>query len=323
MPGVREVTQSNSLPLNGNTWRWLVRTKPEAKQGELDNVSVFMATPGFIRTTGLELMEGRDFPVAAYRSYDPFKGDAPPSDVIVSAAFARKAWPGEDPLGKPLYMGKPGQSPAHVIGVVRHLLNAGLDPQYGNEFNIMLPTTTVPGGLYVIRTTTPQARDGVLRDAPKVLDRVDNQRIITAIHTLSDTVHDYFHDDRALIWLLLAVIGGLLALTALGVVGLSSFWVQQRVRQIGIRRAIGATRRDIVVYFLGENLLIVTLGIVLGSGAAVLLNLWLMAHYELPRMPLSVLPIGAVVLWLIGQAAALGPALRAAAVPPVVATRAG
>ena len=169
--------------------------------------------------------------------------------------------------------------------------------------------------------TAPDARDATLRDLPKVLDGVDDQRIITASKTLSESIDEHFHDDRALIWLLLAVIGCLLALTALGVVGLSSFWVQQRTRQIGIRRAIGATRRDILVYFQTENLLIVTGGIVLGSLGAVGLNLWLMAHYELPRMSLAVLPVGALVLWLIGQLAVLGPALRASRVPPVVATR--
>jgi putative ABC transport system permease protein len=207
-----------------------------------------------------------------------------------------------------------------VIGVVAHLLNPGLDKYSDNESNLLMPVTSVQGGMYVLRTA-PDARDATLRDLTKVLDGVDDQRIITASKTLSETIDEHFHDDRALIWLLLAVISSLLALTALGVVGLSSFWVQQRTRQIGIRRAIGATRRDILVYFQTENLLIVTAGIVLGSFGAVALNLWLMAHYELPRMSLAVLPIGALVLWLIGQLAALGPALRAARVPPVVATR--
>ena len=124
-----------------------------------------------------------------------------------------------------------------------------------------------------------------------------------------------------MVWLLLVVTGCLLALTALGVVGLSSFWVQQRRRQIGIRRAIGATRADILRYFQIENLLIVSLGIGFGSVSAVGLNLWLMRHYELAHMPLVWLASGAIVLWLLGQLAVLGPALRAAAVPPMVATR--
>jgi putative ABC transport system permease protein len=131
----------------------------------------------------------------------------------------------------------------------------------------------------------------------------------------------YFASDRAMAGLLVGVIAALLLVTALGVVGLASFWVQQRRRQIGIRRAIGATRGDILRYFQTENFLIVSGGIALGMLLAYALNLVLMQHYELPRLPLYYLPIGALVLWGLGQLAVLGPALRAAAVPPVVATR--
>ncbi len=125
-----------------------------------------------------------------------------------------------------------------------------------------------------------------------------------------------------MIGLLLAAAIGLLFVTALGIAGLASFWVQQRRRSIGIRRAIGATRGDIFRYVQTENFLIVSGGIVLGMLLAYALNLLLMSHYELPRLPFLYLPAGAVLLWLLGQGAVLGPALRAAAVPPVVATRA-
>jgi putative ABC transport system permease protein len=113
----------------------------------------------------------------------------------------------------------------------------------------------------------------------------------------------------------------MLLVTALGIAGLANFWVQQRRRSIGIRRAIGATRGDILRYFQIENFLIVSGGIVLGMALAFGLNLLLMQHYELPRLPVHYLPIGALTLWGLGQLAVLGPALRAAAVPPVVATR--
>ena len=113
----------------------------------------------------------------------------------------------------------------------------------------------------------------------------------------------------------------LLLATAGGVVGLSSFWVSQRRRQIGVRRALGATRGDILRYFQTENFLIVSGGVVLGSVLGVLANLALMRQYELPRMPPGLLLLGAVLLWLLGQLAVLGPARRAAAVSPVEATR--
>ena len=121
--------------------------------------------------------------------------------------------------------------------------------------------------------------------------------------------------------MLVGVIVALLLVTALGIVGLASFWVQQRRRQIGIRRALGATRGDILRYFQTENFLIVTRRHRAGHGAGVRAQPAADEHYELPRLPLYYLPIGALVLWVLGQLAVLGPALRAAAVPPVVATR--
>jgi len=113
----------------------------------------------------------------------------------------------------------------------------------------------------------------------------------------------------------------LLLATAGGIVGLSSFWVGQRRRSIGVRRALGATRGDILRYFQAENFLIVSGGIALGTLLGVAANLSLMTYWELPRMPLWLLGIGAVLLWLLGQLAVLGPARRAAAVAPVEATR--
>src|SRR5690606_237269 len=162
--------------------------------------------------------------------YDIFSGDPPPTATIISRALAERLWPGENPLGKPVYMGPHGKYVTHVVGVVAHLLNPSINKPGDAEMNMLLPVRSVDGGRYVLRTD-PGARDSVLRDIPKVLDRVDDARVITDNHSYADTVREYFRNDRAMIWLLLTVIGCLLALTALGVVGLSSFWVQQRTHQ--------------------------------------------------------------------------------------------
>jgi len=132
---------------------------------------------------------------------------------------------------------------------------------------------------------------------------------------------DFYSRDRAVIWLLVSVCVALLAVTAFGIVGLASFWVQQRTRQIGIRRALGATRRQVVAYFQTENLLLSAAGIVLGMLLAYAGNQVLMHYFETDRLPLLYLPLGAIALFALGQAAVIGPALRAASVPPIVATR--
>jgi putative ABC transport system permease protein len=112
-----------------------------------------------------------------------------------------------------------------------------------------------------------------------------------------------------------------LAITAAGIVGLTSFWVGQRRKQIGVRRALGATRRDILGYFLTENLLICAGGVAVGALLAVGLNLWMVTQFELSRVPLAYVAVGVVALLALGQAAVRAPALRAARGSPVDATR--
>src|SRR4029079_15503843 len=114
----------------------------------------------------------------------------------------------------------------------------------------------------------------------------------------------------------------LLSITALGIVGMASFWVTQRTKQIGTRRALGATRGSILRYFLTENFLITTGGLVLGAFLSYGLSLWLMSHVQDAQLlPWHYLPIGFVCLWLLGQLAVLGPATRASRVLPAIATR--
>jgi putative ABC transport system permease protein len=97
--------------------------------------------------------------------------------------------------------------------------------------------------------------------------------------------------------------------------------VQRRTRQIGIQRALGARRSQVLRYFMVENLLIAGGGVILGMVLAYLANGLLMRYYELPRLPWNYLPVGGALVLLLGQLAVLGPATRAAAVPPIVATR--
>ncbi|MGE8218150.1 MAG: ABC transporter permease [Stenotrophomonas acidaminiphila] len=110
-------------------------------------------------------------------------------------------------------------------------------------------------------------------------------------------------------------------ITLIGIASLSGYWIQQRTRQIGIRRALGATRGQILRHFLAENLVLVGVGLALGLLLALGINQWLMQHYELARLPLPYLPAAAVLLLALGQLAVAGPAHRAAGLPPASAAR--
>ncbi|MEG0186919.1 MAG: FtsX-like permease family protein, partial [Stenotrophomonas sp.] len=126
---------------------------------------------------------------------------------------------------------------------------------------------------------------------------------------------------RAAVWLLLTVNLVVATITLIGIASLSGYWIQQRTRQIGIRRALGATRSQVMRQFLAENLLLTAAGLLIGLLLALLINQWLMQHYELPRLPWAYLLVAGGLMLLLGQAAVAAPARRAARLPPASATR--
>ena len=132
---------------------------------------------------------------------------------------------------------------------------------------------------------------------------------------------DIYRNDRAISWMLIAVTVLLLLVTASGIVGMATLWVNQRRKQIGVRRALGARRLDVLRYFITENFIITTGGVVAGLVLAVALNQLLVSQLELSKLPIGYLATGSVVLWLIGVLAVYGPAWRASNISPAIATR--
>ena len=319
IPGVRSVAAvSYALPLNREDTYGLVCTTATLSLHSKDcQISSFYdGTPHLVDTLGLHLIAGRDFLPDEYATKDH------PLAAIISHTLADRLFPGQNALGRMIYMGR-GPNALRVVGIVATLLRPGLHGP--GESQLSLITSQLPDSnseAYVLRSR-PEDRERVLKAATKALFATDPTRIIEPKYarTYEEIRAAYFQRDTTMIGLFIASALGLLFVTALGIVGLANFWVQQRRRSIGIRRAVGATRRDILRYFQTENLLIVTTGVVLGMALAVTLNLELMKHYELPRLPLWYLPIGALLLEVLGQAAVLLPARRAARVAPVEAIR--
>jgi putative ABC transport system permease protein len=112
-----------------------------------------------------------------------------------------------------------------------------------------------------------------------------------------------------------------LLVTVVGIVGLAAFTVATRTKQLGTRRAIGATKFHILRYFLVENFLITSTGALIGCALALAGGIELSILYRMPRLPLLYLVGGVVALWLVGLLAVWLPARRAAAISPAVATR--
>ena len=114
--------------------------------------------------------------------------------------------------------------------------------------------------------------------------------------------------------------GLVLVFSALGIFGLATFNVNNRTRQIGTRRAVGARKLDIVRYFMTENWMVTTAGVVVGCILALAAGFWLSNQYQMPRLDLYYLVGGVLGLWAVGQLAAWQPSLRAAKVSPAMAT---
>jgi len=179
------------------------------------------------------------------------------------------------------------------------------------------------GIYYIVRARPGQLADA-MREAPKALFAQSRLRIIDPKDGVQDYAtirHKVYDRDRGMAILMGIICTVLLAITAAGIVGLTSFWVGQRRKQIGVRRALGARQRDILAYFLTENFLISTTGVVLGTVLAIAFNLWTVTRFEMSHMSMAYVGIGVVVLLLLGQGAVLAPALRASRVSPVEATR--
>ena len=326
IPGVKDATVLNQVPFVNSSWNSGVRLQQEQQQSTL-NATTYMAEDQFIETLGLTLVAGRDFNADEYREASDLlertteDGNIPAT--IITRSLADKLFPGEDAIGKAFYSW--GDAPIRVVGVVEHLVRpGGMGGPAEREYAMVFPLRPHYnlGGNYVIRTD-PDRRTEVLAAAKAVLQANGADRIIQEENskTFEQLRREYYQAPRAMAWLLGIVCVALLLVTALGIIGLASFWVQQRTKQIGVRRALGATRGQILRYFQTENFLLASIGIALGMLLAFAINQLLMGRYEMARLPLYYLPAGAVLLWTLGQLAVYAPARRAASVPPAVATR--
>jgi putative ABC transport system permease protein len=318
IPGVKYATSTNHVPFDNSSWNSSVSIKPGQQIPSL-NAGMYLGDEQMPETFGLKIVAGRDFLPEEYVDMESLEGDSAIPAMIITRAMAEKLFPGESALGKLSY-DTWGNKPIKIVGVVESLIrpNDNEGPAAA-QYSMLLPIR-VSNGRFAIRTS-PDRRAEVLKAAVAALEKNNRSRIIMDQGTFTDVIDEHYRQDKAMVWLLGAACIALLVVTALGIVGLASFWVQQRTKQIGVRRALGATRGQILRYFQTENFLLATLGIVLGMLGAYGLNQLLMSYYEFPRLPAIYLPIGAVALWVLGQIAVYGPAKRAGAVPPAVATR--
>jgi putative ABC transport system permease protein len=318
-PGVRNAVWTNSLPLLGSGWSEGIRLEPDPKL-ESTSVGLFFADEHGIDTFGVNLIAGRNFEVGEI-AWTDFESDAWPPVTIVTRAMAEELFPDLTPnevLGKTIYVHR--TKPVTIIGVTERM-QAAWSSWSGLERTMLVPWKRPEmGGRFVIRTE-PGYRDEVMPQIEEMLATSGDDRIIRDMRTMEEARHRSYLEDSAMVKLLVFIVIVLTAITGLGIVGLASFSVARRSKQIGTRRALGATRLAILRYFMLENLVISTVGVFGGAIIAIGINIWMVEAFGLERIAWYLIPVAMVTLWLVGQLAVYGPARRARVVPPALATR--
>ncbi|MBW3502323.1 macrolide export ATP-binding/permease protein MacB [Janthinobacterium sp. HH104] len=324
LPGVMSVAQTSQAVLSRSGHS----TSVSAKRGQASasaEVSTYVSPDSLIRTYGLQLVEGRDFRPDEVPEINEDVDESSPKVLILTRAAAQKIWPGETSfVGKTLYQGTGNDDPElRVVGIVERLQTQGAQTKPRGEYSALLPTRLTGGRdllMYAVRAE-PGQRDRLMQEAEQAIRRSSTDRLLVHTDTLEQHRKARYRADQGLSWMLIAVSTLLLLVTASGIVGIASLWVSQRRKQIGVRRALGARRIDILRYFLTENFMITSVGVACGVLLGLGLNQLLVSQLEMARLPPGYLLAGALVFWLLGVGAVYGPAWRAASISPATATR--
>jgi putative ABC transport system permease protein len=321
LPGVVDAFADYSYPMAGGGWGSSVHLKPD-QEAQTTATAIYFADEHGLRTLGTRLIAGRNFRPDEIR--DRAESDSPITSVlIVTKALADRAFPAGDALGKDIYVDS-DDHPERIIGIVDRL--QAFDTHSSGswstiaEHSVLLPYRPVSERSdYLVRVQAGRLA-AVMQVAEQKLFALDGDRILRA-RSMAQVREIAYRGDHGLVVLLVSISIALILVTGFGIVGLTSYWVAQRRRQIGIRRALGASRRDILRYFQTENFLIAAIGAIVGIAFAVALNLWMVREFEMPRMNAGLAVGGAILMLILGQLAVIWPALRAASIPPALATR--
>ncbi|MCM2312623.1 MAG: ABC transporter permease [Steroidobacteraceae bacterium] len=316
LPSVAAATVVNAVPLSGGGSSTSMFTEPDEK-GRRADINYFQVDEHGLETFGVKLAEGRNFDASVVTKPARNSSESP-AEILMTRDAARELFPGESALGKTVYTGT--SQPVRVVGIIDHL--HGSWPGWDKVGNVALfpVISDETYARYMVRAQTGR-RDEAMRVAEEALNKVDNGRVILRVRSLEYVAASTYADDRAMAVYLSVVVALLVGIAALGIFGLAAFNVGTRTKQIGTRRAVGARRRDILAYFMTENWIVTTAGVVAGCVLALLLGYWLSTAFELPRLNLYYLVAGVLVLWIVSLVAALWPARRASMVSPAVATR--
>ena len=318
LPGVVAASALFGIPMSGGGAQSNYGLVPDPDKANIVANYYEMDEQG-VAALGVKLLSGRAFTEQEVQ-FNPNRNhsDFVPS-VIVTQDLGRAFFGDESPLGKTIYDGY-GRASAQVVGVIDNMIGSWVDFDDPSRVIFVPRISSGPVARYAVRAE-PGRRDALIAEIERKLAAEDISRAITSVRPHTYFVRNSYRADTRMVAYLSVIAALMVAITALGIVGLASFHVNVRTKQIGTRRAVGARKVDIIRYFMLENWVLTTGGVIAGAIMAFAFGHWLSAAYALPRLQPIYVAAGIVLLWILGQLAVFVPARRAAAIPPAIATR--
>jgi putative ABC transport system permease protein len=317
LPGVEEVGVINTLPLaKGPTTAFQVEGRPPLTKDKWARCNYRSVSPEYFRAVGVPVLKGRAF--------DAHDNESSPLVIIVNQSLARRDFPDEEPVGRRINTGatRPDGQPLwlEIVGVVGDVRSLELRSEPEPEIYMSYLQDPFAGMSYVVRTSVEP--EGLIPAVREAVRQVDRAQPVTDFREMGELIGEAAAQPR-FNSLLLAIFAGLsLLLAAAGIYGVMSYGVTQRTREIGLRVALGAQRRDVLKLIVARGMGLTLVGV--GAG--------LIASFGLTRLLRSLLfgvsaadPLTyagvALLLTFVAFAACYIPARRATKVDPMVALR--
>jgi len=319
LPGVEHaVVGSGSTPFSGQRGRISFTIMGRAASpGQSPNAEIGSVTPDYLQTLGMTLVRGRSFADA-----DDETGDRV---AVIDQTAAEQYWPNEDPIGKQVQLILPGATvdpprPTTIIGILARTKSEGLDSPYSPH--IYFPTYQGVGFAMSIYARTQGKAESLQESIRSAVQSVDPNLPVFDVHTMDNIVSESLASRRFALQLMGLFAATALVLAALGIYGVMAYFVSQRVREIGIRIAVGAQRSDVLRMVASRGMALAAIGAGIGIAASLLAArlisgmLFGVSAYD----PLTIVAFAAI---LTGAALTANyfPARRAAKVDPMVALR--
>ena len=317
LPGVESAAAVTSLPLGGSNlsvWRGFIRdARPETPE-EADNAAYAVVTPDYFRAMRIPLRAGRVF--------DERDQMESAKVVVVNESFARKAFAGEDPVGKRIHIWRDEKFPREIVGVVGDTKPQRLDAAGALQMYVPHRQDATWGGLSLVVRVRGAGTDSLVQGVRAEVRALDRELPVYDVKTLGKVVADSTAYRRVTMFLMAGFACAALLLAGVGLYGVVSYSVAQRTHEIGVRLALGARGRDILGLVVRQGMLLTLAGLGLGLACAFALTRLISGLlYGVTATDPATYAVVSVLLAAVAFLACLVPARRATKVDPMVALR--